>query len=86
MCVRVYVFVCVSKHEMQQLVLFQQAVEECSLQSAMRWMSRALCFVFCVCVRVCVNTHVGEQLLLFNETTDRSQRGYTLTLVFEQQV
>ena len=51
-CVRVYVFVCVSKHEMQQLVLFQQAVEECSLQSAMRWMSRALCFVFCVCVSV----------------------------------
>ena len=43
----------------------------------------ALCFV---CERVCVNTHVGQQLLLFNETKDRSQRGYTLTLVFEQQV
>ena len=35
-CTCVCVRVCVSKHEMQQLVLLQQLVEECGLQSAMR--------------------------------------------------
>ena len=67
-CTCVCMCVWVSKHEMQQLVFVQQNAEECSLQSRVRWMYRALGFV-------CVSTRVRyKTFFLCYDTKDRAQR------------
>ena len=60
-CTCVCVCVWVSKHEMQQLGFVQQSTEECSLQSRVRWVYRALCFV-------CVSTRMRYNIFFFATT------------------